>query len=560
MLLSKKPFFSIIVPVFNEEQFIREALDSILAQTDSDWEAILIDDGSTDSSAMILDEYAKNDPRFRVFHKANGGQSTAINKGVEEARGEWLCWLSGDDFFDSQKLKLNREWIQANSNIHFFFSGFWLINPDGTRNAYNLDWLHLENSDHHLISLMRANYVMGISICIKWKAWIINGGFDEKLRYAHDLDMWLRLMLNSRTKYLPERTCSMRNHAGQESAQFPLAGLFDSSKSAIRLLNEHTFTDLFPNVDFHNPNKALAAFSHALNFIACEPTSNYYALGFHPLLQLRMIEWLWGASLDPEISSRLKTHFIDSALVMESTHPNSQFGFLWKVIRVTAQRTKQPNIYFSCEPHQIGEMNYYQQRSLGTDVAQALRTYLERFDGLSFTDTSSKFEPGCKLVLLLPSDFILDNINDPIAERLEKIWRYFVVAGYSVLLVGKSQHTIGLRNGLLFLGWNEEEDEKRLINSLGNLDSLIAFSHPESLKWVQAERTVFCDLANLTALDWDDKFTINLLNKIQSTPRKYNAKSRYGEFLKMLFRKTNKKIKHWRNVTRMLMIKQFSGD
>ena len=65
------PLFSIVVPIYNEERFIREALDSIATQTDPDWEALLIDDGSTDLTPGILDEYGERDSRFRVFHKSN---------------------------------------------------------------------------------------------------------------------------------------------------------------------------------------------------------------------------------------------------------------------------------------------------------------------------------------------------------------------------------------------------------------------------------------------------------------------------------------------------------
>lgn len=66
-----KPFFSIIVPVYNVAPYLHECLDSVIAQTFTDWECLCVDDGSTDDSGAILDEYAQKDPRFRVFHQAN---------------------------------------------------------------------------------------------------------------------------------------------------------------------------------------------------------------------------------------------------------------------------------------------------------------------------------------------------------------------------------------------------------------------------------------------------------------------------------------------------------
>ena len=95
--MEKKPFFSIIIPVYNVALYLRECLDSVLAQTFKDWEAICVDDGSTDESGKILDEYGARDKRFRVVHQGNAGVSAARNRGLEEAKGEWVWFLDGDD-------------------------------------------------------------------------------------------------------------------------------------------------------------------------------------------------------------------------------------------------------------------------------------------------------------------------------------------------------------------------------------------------------------------------------------------------------------------------------
>lgn len=92
------PLFSIIVPVYNVEKFIHKCLDSILYQSFKDWEALLIDDGSLDASGKICDEYSKKDVRFRVFHKENGGVSSARNLGLDNARGEWIWYVDPDDW------------------------------------------------------------------------------------------------------------------------------------------------------------------------------------------------------------------------------------------------------------------------------------------------------------------------------------------------------------------------------------------------------------------------------------------------------------------------------
>lgn len=94
----RQPQLSIIVPVYNVMRFLRECLDSIASQTFADWEAILVDDGSTDGSGAVCDEYAARDPRFRVIHKANGGQSSARNMALDVARGEYIGFVDSDDF------------------------------------------------------------------------------------------------------------------------------------------------------------------------------------------------------------------------------------------------------------------------------------------------------------------------------------------------------------------------------------------------------------------------------------------------------------------------------
>lgn len=90
-------FISIIVPVYNVEKYLRECLDSISQLKAVTWEAILVDDGSTDTSGQICDEYATQDSRFRVIHQKNAGVSAARNAGLDAAKGEWIWFVDSDD-------------------------------------------------------------------------------------------------------------------------------------------------------------------------------------------------------------------------------------------------------------------------------------------------------------------------------------------------------------------------------------------------------------------------------------------------------------------------------
>lgn len=107
-----QPFFSIIVPVYNVAPYLRECLDSVLSQTFTDWECLCVDDGSTDGSGAILDEYAAKAPRFRVFHQPNAGVSAARNLALDNAKGEWVWFVDGDDAIARCALQLLHEKLQ----------------------------------------------------------------------------------------------------------------------------------------------------------------------------------------------------------------------------------------------------------------------------------------------------------------------------------------------------------------------------------------------------------------------------------------------------------------
>ena len=95
--MERNPLISIIVPAYNSEKYLGHCLDSILNQKFKDFEVLLVDDGSTDGSGMISEEYAQNDSRIRVFHKTNEGASSARNLGIGHSKGEWLTFVDSDD-------------------------------------------------------------------------------------------------------------------------------------------------------------------------------------------------------------------------------------------------------------------------------------------------------------------------------------------------------------------------------------------------------------------------------------------------------------------------------
>ena len=101
----KQPAISIIVPVYNAEKYLRRCIDSILSQSFTDFELILIDDGSTDLSPQICDEYASRDNRIKLIYKKNAGVSAARNDGLDIAQGEFITFVDSDDWVDERYLE-----------------------------------------------------------------------------------------------------------------------------------------------------------------------------------------------------------------------------------------------------------------------------------------------------------------------------------------------------------------------------------------------------------------------------------------------------------------------
>lgn len=118
---------SVIVPVYKVEKYLRRCVDSILAQTYTNFELLFIDDGSPDNSGKICDEYAARDPRVRVFHKPNGGVSSARNLGLDNARGEWIVFVDSDDWVTEDYLAD----LMRDPNADLRLNGFECIGREG---------------------------------------------------------------------------------------------------------------------------------------------------------------------------------------------------------------------------------------------------------------------------------------------------------------------------------------------------------------------------------------------------------------------------------------------
>ena len=121
------PKYSFVIPVYNSRQYLRECVVSVLNQTMPDFEILLIDDGSTDGSGELCDELAKNDIRIRVFHKENGGAASARNLGIEQAKGDCLLFVDGDDTIEKNCLEMLDPLVSKEGCLPVFgmFFDYW---------------------------------------------------------------------------------------------------------------------------------------------------------------------------------------------------------------------------------------------------------------------------------------------------------------------------------------------------------------------------------------------------------------------------------------------------
>lgn len=136
--MSKNPKFSIIIPVYNVQNYLSKCLDSVIGQTMLDIEIICVDDGSKDESAVILEKYAQIDDRIKIIKKENGGLSSARNAGLKTAQGEYICFLDSDDYFESNLCeRIYREVLEHRPDIIVFGANIFPLTKDTDPWTYN---------------------------------------------------------------------------------------------------------------------------------------------------------------------------------------------------------------------------------------------------------------------------------------------------------------------------------------------------------------------------------------------------------------------------------------
>ncbi|HOE15514.1 MAG TPA: glycosyltransferase [Candidatus Paceibacterota bacterium] len=222
MVKNFNPKVSIIIPVYNGSNYLKEAINSALAQTYENIEVIVINDGSDDKDETdkICKSYGK---RIRYFKKGNGGVSSALNMGIKKMEGEYFSWLSHDDVYYPEKIERQIEYLSKlkdNSKV-ILYCNYELINED----SKHISFVEFNNK---MLSRKPENALLrgcinGITLLIPKSAFDTYGGFNEELTCVQDYDMWMRLIEGYRFVHFPSIITKTRIHPEQGTNKDPNA-------------------------------------------------------------------------------------------------------------------------------------------------------------------------------------------------------------------------------------------------------------------------------------------------------------------------------------------------
>ncbi len=233
------PLVTVVIPTYNTARYLREAIDSVLAQTYSPVELVVVDDGSTDETPALVRAYAN---RLRYHRQENRGFANALNTGIRLAHGEWIAWLSADDAFLPPKLERQVHHLSHHPEIAVSYTAYYEINESGRR----LREVRVRPPyDNHVTPrhLLDCCYVNGSTCLFRRHVFETSGFFDERLGPSADWEMWMRIAHGFRFGYWPEPLVCYRVHPHMTSRRADLMER-SSSKALITVFENIPLHDL----------------------------------------------------------------------------------------------------------------------------------------------------------------------------------------------------------------------------------------------------------------------------------------------------------------------------
>jgi len=209
------PTVSVIMPAYNGERFIREALDSVLAQTFKDFEIIVVNDGSTDGTLAILKEYKRKHPKkFRYFSQKNAGISAARNCAIGTACSDLIAFIDHDDLWSPDKLA--RQVPLFKGDVGLVYSNANIIDSRGKIAKLEVSYSRFcRGNIFH--KLLRGNFIPMSSVIVSKVALDDVSWFNPEYKMSEEYDLWLRIARKYSADYVPAALASYRLHGGNMS-------------------------------------------------------------------------------------------------------------------------------------------------------------------------------------------------------------------------------------------------------------------------------------------------------------------------------------------------------
>lgn len=197
----KKPFYTVVIPLYNKEQSVKRALSSVLSQQFGCFEVLVVNDGSTDRSAEVVSGF--DDPRLSLIKQPNRGPSSARNRGVKAASSEYVCFLDADDAWDSGFLETMSSLIAEAPQASLYSVKYRVVDEHGRVFHHRSDFpdAYLGYVDDFFKSYEIRGLINSSSVCIRKEALQKIGGFPENARFGEDIYTWLRLADINRVAY-----------------------------------------------------------------------------------------------------------------------------------------------------------------------------------------------------------------------------------------------------------------------------------------------------------------------------------------------------------------------
>jgi len=213
--MTASPTITVLMSCFNAARWLDDAISSVLNQTYTDFEFIIVDDGSADNTLELIKKFATFDPRIVVITKPNSGLSDSLNVGIKMARGKWIARIDADDMCESTRLEKQIELASTNLNLVFIGSGLTIIDDVGNKlNTYSYP-----TSQTALLKHLRSARKFPPHTSALYRTKIVRdlGGYRSRIHRAEDWDLWLRLSEVGELACLSEPLVLIRKHPGQIS-------------------------------------------------------------------------------------------------------------------------------------------------------------------------------------------------------------------------------------------------------------------------------------------------------------------------------------------------------